>query len=41
MLWFDVERQYKTIQTNCQVFGGWLWFDVERQYKTIILVVKL
>ena len=34
-LWFDVERQYKTIlMVNYSVLGV-LWFDVERQYKTI------
>ena len=35
MLWFDVERQYKTINGHCSLIGFLLWFDVERQYKTM------
>ena len=34
-LWFDVERQYKTIYTTFIVVLSRLWFDVERQYKTM------
>ena len=34
-LWFDVERQYKTISWFSDTKNEWLWFDVERQYKTI------
>ena len=34
MLWFDVEKRYKT--TVAQYVGGniTLWFDVEKRYKT-------
>ena len=35
MLWFDVERQYKTIGHGSMHPFSRLWFDVERQYKTI------
>ena len=34
-LWFDVERQYKTMQLWQEDCQRELWFDVERQYKTI------
>ena len=35
LLWFDVERRYKTMPDTSIVFIAWLWFDVERRYKTI------
>ena len=36
MLWFDVERRYKTILGRFIGARFVLWFDVERRYKTII-----
>ena len=35
MLWFDVEKRYKTIAFNPLVIKITLWFDVEKRYKTI------
>ena len=35
MLWFDVERRYKTICCDGSHGTEGLWFDVERRYKTI------
>ena len=35
MLWFDVERRYKTIYPIIALVFIQLWFDVERRYKTI------
>ena len=40
-MWFDVERRYKTIQTEFDKQMTWLWFDVERRYKTIDKVVDV
>ena len=40
MLWFDVERRYKTISKQIKMLYGQLWFDVERRYKTILLPVQ-
>ena len=41
MLWFDVEKKYKTIV----MLPGWqasrLWFDVEKKYKTIAVKRQL
>ena len=34
MLWFDVERGYKTTGQNLTLDTDMLWFDVERGYKT-------
>ena len=34
-LWFDVERQYKTIVIAASRTVSESWFDVERQYKTM------
>ena len=36
MLWFDVERGYKTTLPWLSRCGYQLWFDVERGYKTTI-----
>ena len=36
MLWFDVERRYKTIHCYLSMEAASLWFDVERRYKTIV-----
>ena len=36
LLWFDVERRYKTIRQSLRHWQQQLWFDVERRYKTII-----
>ena len=38
MLWFDVERRYKTIISQAAEGASKLWFDVERRYKTIIYI---
>ena len=35
MLWFGVERRYKTILEFCTHATNPLWFGVERRYKTI------
>ena len=35
MLWFDVEKRYKTIQSVDSSSALLLWFDVEKRYKTI------
>ena len=35
VLWFDVERRYKTIMEREYKEAFRLWFDVERRYKTI------
>ena len=35
LLWFDVERRYKTIAGLTTALRPLLWFDVERRYKTI------
>ena len=40
-LWFDVERQYKTIPDERYQHREQLWFDVERQYKTIVGYLSL
>ena len=37
MLWFDVEKRYKTIAAWEIPFIRELWFDVEKRYKTIDL----
>ena len=34
MLWFDVEKRYKTTERPCTCHRGKLWFDVEKRYKT-------
>ena len=34
MLWFDVERGYKTTKRISIHNAAKLWFDVERGYKT-------
>ena len=34
MLWFDVERGYKTTKQRFPLELLQLWFDVERGYKT-------
>ena len=34
MLWFDVERGYKTTLADSKKIVDVLWFDVERGYKT-------
>ena len=36
MLWFDVERRYKTILGSVFKRATRLWFDVERRYKTMV-----
>ena len=36
MLWFDVEKKYKTIPTFTTWASRELWFDVEKKYKTIV-----
>ena len=35
VLWFDVEKRYKTICLRGKDKGRGLWFDVEKRYKTI------
>ena len=35
MLWFDVEKKYKTIAYLKLTSWRRLWFDVEKEYKTI------
>ena len=35
MLWFDVEKRYKTIGSRTTRIMFVLWFDVEKRYKTI------
>ena len=41
LLWFDVERRYKTISTLADCTGFGLWFDVERRYKTMIVYMDI
>ncbi len=36
MLWFDVEKRYKTIHSSVNVVLQKLWFDVEKRYKTMV-----
>ena len=36
MLWFDVEKRYKTISSTVGKLNDMLWFDVEKRYKTIV-----
>ena len=38
VLWFDVERGYKTTKSKKSTSGLLLWFDVERGYKTTHLL---
>ena len=35
LLWFDVEKRYKTMHHDEVRPGARLWFDVEKRYKTI------
>ena len=37
LLWFDVEKRYKTIHLANVSQLHQLWFDVEKRYKTIVL----
>ena len=34
MLWFDVEKGYRTTQTRTIANTATLWFDVEKGYRT-------
>ena len=36
MLWFDVEKSYKTMNRNSTDASAELWFDVEKSYKTML-----
>ena len=34
VLWFDVEKRYKTTRFHVKNQTSMLWFDVEKRYKT-------